>query len=193
MFLNIMYYDLLDQTTSTAVGSLHINSEQVWETFFCLCNVVIWSLDCHWCDCWIAFVTTECFDSSVISTFETTSSNIFTIVGDFVSNERTIGPHRHLSSSQQLSRRKRKRNERSWCFPGGVSSSLTPFHYCWLCFRSFHRGSLALNFGDLKTQKWLTSILSGFFSSILLTQPLKVSPYSLNRFHRSLLSRSCVW
>jgi hypothetical protein len=31
-----------------------------------------------------------------------------------------------------------------------------------------------IEFGDEKTQKWLTSILSGFFSSILLTQPLKV-------------------
>jgi hypothetical protein len=31
-----------------------------------------------------------------------------------------------------------------------------------------------IEFGDVKTQKWITSILSGFFSSILLTQPLKV-------------------
>jgi hypothetical protein len=31
-----------------------------------------------------------------------------------------------------------------------------------------------IEFGDLKTQKWLTSILAGFFSSIFLTQPLKV-------------------
>ncbi|UJR21041.1 hypothetical protein I4U23_024141 [Adineta vaga] len=31
-----------------------------------------------------------------------------------------------------------------------------------------------IEFGDLKTQKWLTSILSGFFSSILLSQPLKI-------------------
>jgi hypothetical protein len=31
-----------------------------------------------------------------------------------------------------------------------------------------------IEFGDLKSQKWLTSILSGFFSSIFLTEPLKV-------------------
>ncbi len=31
-----------------------------------------------------------------------------------------------------------------------------------------------IEFGNLKTQKWLTSILSGFFSSIFLIQPLKV-------------------
>ncbi len=36
-----------------------------------------------------------------------------------------------------------------------------------------------IEFGDEKTQKWLTSILSGFFSSILLTQPLKVTFFRL--------------
>ncbi len=31
-----------------------------------------------------------------------------------------------------------------------------------------------IEFGDLKTQKWLTSIITGFFSSIFLTQPIKI-------------------
>lgn len=31
-----------------------------------------------------------------------------------------------------------------------------------------------IEFGDLKTQKWLTSIVTGFFSSILLSQPIKI-------------------
>jgi uncharacterized membrane protein len=31
-----------------------------------------------------------------------------------------------------------------------------------------------IEFGDLKTRQWLTSSISGFFSSIFLTQPLKV-------------------
>ncbi len=31
-----------------------------------------------------------------------------------------------------------------------------------------------IELGDLKTQQWLTSILSGFLSSILLTQPMKI-------------------
>lgn len=31
-----------------------------------------------------------------------------------------------------------------------------------------------IEFGDVKVQKWLTSILTGFFSSILLIQPIKV-------------------
>lgn len=31
-----------------------------------------------------------------------------------------------------------------------------------------------ITFGDLKSQQWLISILSGFFSSILLFQPIKI-------------------
>ena len=32
----------------------------------------------------------------------------------------------------------------------------------------------SIEFGDLKTQKWLTSLVTGFFSSILFSQPIKV-------------------
>jgi hypothetical protein len=31
-----------------------------------------------------------------------------------------------------------------------------------------------IEFGDLKSQKWLTSLIFGFFSSIFLIQPIKV-------------------
>jgi len=31
-----------------------------------------------------------------------------------------------------------------------------------------------IEFGDVKTQQWLASILTGFFSSVLLTQPIKI-------------------
>jgi hypothetical protein len=34
-----------------------------------------------------------------------------------------------------------------------------------------------IQFGDLKTQKWLTSLLTGFFSSIFFIQPLKVNSF----------------
>jgi hypothetical protein len=39
-----------------------------------------------------------------------------------------------------------------------------------------------IEFGDLKTQKWLTSLLSGLFSSILLIQPIKVIVFISNKF-----------
>ncbi|CAF0947824.1 unnamed protein product [Adineta steineri] len=31
-----------------------------------------------------------------------------------------------------------------------------------------------IEFGDVKTQQWLTSVLTGFFSSVILTQPIKI-------------------
>lgn len=34
-----------------------------------------------------------------------------------------------------------------------------------------------IEYGDEKTQRWLISILTGFFSSIFLTQPIKVNPH----------------
>jgi hypothetical protein len=37
-----------------------------------------------------------------------------------------------------------------------------------------------IEFGDLKTQKWLTSILTSFFSSVFLTQPSKVHENLMN-------------
>jgi hypothetical protein len=39
-----------------------------------------------------------------------------------------------------------------------------------------------IEFGDIKCQKWLTSLVTGFFSSILLSQPIKVCIYSIS-FH----------
>ena len=50
-----------------------------------------------------------------------------------------------------------------------------------------------IEFGDLKTQKWLTSILTGFFSSILVIQPIKVSFDLSHRFHFSLFILSKVF
>lgn len=35
-----------------------------------------------------------------------------------------------------------------------------------------------IEFGDLKSQKWLTSLLTGFFSSIFFIQPLKVNLFA---------------
>ncbi|CAF1261744.1 unnamed protein product [Adineta steineri] len=41
-----------------------------------------------------------------------------------------------------------------------------------------------IELGDLKTQKWLTSIIAGFFSSIFLTQPMKKKRFF--HFHRCI-------
>jgi hypothetical protein len=45
-----------------------------------------------------------------------------------------------------------------------------------------------IEFGDAKAQKWLISILTGVFSSILLTQPIKVnSTFSFLCIDRKIL------
>ena len=46
-----------------------------------------------------------------------------------------------------------------------------------------------IEFGDIKTQQWLTSLLTGFFSSILLIQPLKVCQNSFRKFNSSYFFR----
>lgn len=38
----------------------------------------------------------------------------------------------------------------------------------------------SIQFGDLKTRKWFISVITGFFSSICLTQPIKVKSNSFN-------------
>ena len=51
-----------------------------------------------------------------------------------------------------------------------------------------------IEFGDLKSQQWLGSILSGFFSSIFLTQPLKVNfQFIPNSFLFHFENRFSVW
>ncbi len=47
----------------------------------------------------------------------------------------------------------------------------------------------SIELGDVKTQKWLTSVVTGFFSSICLTQPLKVCSliYPKKRYDQILL------
>jgi len=45
-----------------------------------------------------------------------------------------------------------------------------------------------IEFGDLKIQKWLTSLISGFFSSILLIQPIKVNLFHIMNFSKTYLS-----
>jgi hypothetical protein len=55
-----------------------------------------------------------------------------------------------------------------WIFPAyGLSLLLVILSIVFIISRG-------IEFGDLKTQKWLGSIITGFFSSILLVQPLKV-------------------
>ena len=46
--------------------------------------------------------------------------------------------------------------------------------FLFVLMSAFFTIARSIEFGDTKTQKWLTSIFSSFFSSILLSQPIKV-------------------
>jgi hypothetical protein len=50
-----------------------------------------------------------------------------------------------------------------------------------------------IEFGDLKTRQWLTSSITGFFSSIFLTQPIKVKEKKLKDFILYFSCRLYVW
>ena len=43
-----------------------------------------------------------------------------------------------------------------------------------VCVSGFFIWARGVEFGDTKTRKWLTSSITGFFSSIIVTQPVKV-------------------
>jgi hypothetical protein len=49
-----------------------------------------------------------------------------------------------------------------------------------------------IEFGDEKTQKWLTSIIAGFCSSILLSQPLKVAATAMKLISSSVCVRVSI-
>ena len=71
---------------------------------------------------------------------------------------------------QQMSKKKKLARKLPWWFifiAYGLSVILVGVSILFIIARG-------IEFGDLKTQKWLISVCSGFFSSILLTQPLKI-------------------
>ena len=63
-----------------------------------------------------------------------------------------------------------------WCifFAYGLALSMVAVSILFIIARG-------IEFGDFKTQKWLAALFIGFFSSILITQPLKVSAISCAR------------
>ena len=50
-----------------------------------------------------------------------------------------------------------------------------------------------IEFGDTKIQKWLTTLLSSFFSSVILVQPVKVSVEGCREWVMIACSRSFAW
>ncbi|CAF1645338.1 unnamed protein product, partial [Adineta ricciae] len=154
MLMNIMYYDLSKQAQNTnqsfllTMGPLYITPQQI--------------------------------GIGIMMEFFTFIPSIL-IVQFF----RRIRPRQQISPLQQtlmkikrslpsnmVSTEKKKRSQLTfpwWCLfiAYGLSIIIILVSILFIIVRG-------IEFGDIKTQQWLTSVLTGFFSSILLTQPIKI-------------------
>ena len=73
----------------------------------------------------------------------------------------------------------------SWTFPWWFLFIAYAFSLICAAISIFFIIARGIEFGDLTTQKWLTSLLTGFFSLIFLIQPLKV--YTCRLFHLQII------
>ncbi|CAF0802441.1 unnamed protein product [Adineta steineri] len=158
MLLNIMYYDLSAEAKSTnntesnslSIGPLYIAPEQIG-----------------------IGIMVELF-SLVPSIF---------IVQFF----RRIRPRRQISPLRQALEKIRslphtdskdknlnKNKKKQFTFPWWCLFIAYTFSFMIIAVSMFFIIVKGIIFGDLKTQKWLTSVFTGFFSSIILTQPIKI-------------------
>ncbi|CAF1191151.1 unnamed protein product [Adineta steineri] len=153
MFLNIMYYDLSNESQSTnntnslSIGPLHIAPQQI------LIGVIVELL-------------------SIIP-----SLLLVQFFRRIRCRQQQISPlHRALykmESHLEIENERKKKSERFlfpwWCLfiAYGLCIILVGMSILFIIARG-------IEFGDLKTKQWLTSVLTGFFSSILLTQPMKI-------------------
>ncbi|CAF0788844.1 unnamed protein product [Adineta steineri] len=158
MFLNIMYYDLKNESTTTnstssislSFGSVSITSEQV-----------------------IIGIIVELF--ALIP-----SLLLVQLFRRLRSRQQQISPLRQALykmksslSDKDIDENKNKHKSGLtlawwWIFIAyGLCIILVGVSILFIIARG-------IEFGDSKTQKWLISIISGLFSSILLTQPLKI-------------------
>ncbi|CAF1356214.1 unnamed protein product [Adineta ricciae] len=80
-----------------------------------------------------------------------------------------------MKSSRAIPATDVKVSEKSRTFPWWCLFIAYALSILMICISIFFIIVRGIEFGDLKTQKWLTSVLTGFFSSIFLTQPIKVN------------------
>ncbi|CAF1184610.1 unnamed protein product [Adineta ricciae] len=149
MFLNIMYYDLSNEAKSTnassiSFGSLYISPRQV------VIGIIVE---------FFAFIP---------------SLLLVQFFRRLHSRRKRLSPVRKALSQvtgslQDNPDRKSPLTFPWWCIfiAYGLCVTLVSLSILFIIARG-------IEFGDTKTQKWLTSILSGFVSSILFTQPLKI-------------------
>ena len=171
MLFNILYYNLskenklTNSNISVTFASFRITSEEV-TFFFSRLKLAskIFCLDYHWNSRWTILINSQSFDRAILST-------------NFHSSNRTVrvdlqiilSPLKTLLSRPQFAKKNCSLRFPWWCiyFAYALSFLIIGVSILFIIARG-------IEFGDEKSQKWLISIITGFFSSIFLTQPLKV-------------------
>ncbi|CAF0795704.1 unnamed protein product [Adineta steineri] len=159
MLLNILYYDQLatikllgTNATGFSIGPFYITLEQIEIGFIVELLTLIPSL------LLVAFFRRirlrPSHQQQVHSLYESRFK---------------IKPHATLNTMVKDDKKKSKLTFPWWCI--FIAYSLSFLLAAVSIFFITVRG---IEFGDLETQKWLTSLISSFFSSILLIQPMKI-------------------
>jgi hypothetical protein len=180
-----MYYGLSTNnstnTISLSIGPLYITPEQVCHSHSLFVFISIYIEDYYWNYCGSLFIDSKYFFDSILSTYSFTSTSNISSTSSFVYNQISYwNVRRHWDEficffknsfvfSEKEIKHKKELSFPWWCLfiAYGLCLILVGISILFLIARG-------IEFGDLKSQQWLTSILSGFFSSIFLTQPLKV-------------------
>jgi hypothetical protein len=150
------------------------------------------NLDKYWCHRWTTFVCAKSLARTILSTYS------FTCTTSIGNSATTIVREYSMASSCSLMCRsyflldssfryikapsKKQLTLPWWCLfiAYGVSLILAIVSIFFIIIRG-------IEFGDLKTQKWLTSSISGFFASILFIQPIQVD--NITQFYHIDLHR----
>jgi hypothetical protein len=176
MLFNILYYDQTKEaqnepkTDDFSFGPLYLSREQVCQltcTFFILCQIGIGII-----------VDILVFIPSTI------------LVGCFRrirqrSSIHQVSPTRRALSQLQPIQitigtvQKRVKKTAAISFPWWCLFIAYGLSFVLAALSIFFIIARGIEFGDVKCQKWLTSLATGFFSSILLSQPIKVCSFRI--------------
>ena len=95
MFLNIIYYDLSNDTKTTGAltlsfTSFYINPQQVWRKDVSFVWLWYWYvIDHHWCDCWSVCLDSESVSCAIVSESSIPSTAHVTNTSSSLQNQTT--------------------------------------------------------------------------------------------------------
>ncbi|CAF1309622.1 unnamed protein product [Rotaria magnacalcarata] len=170
MFLNILYYDQSNDadtntnTRSLALGPLYISPEQIGIGIIVEVLTIVPSL--------LLVQFFRRIQSRRAHQMSPLREAMYKIKQEPTPSSK-YSYHMHFQSETTIKSSDEKKSFRLlfpwWCLfiAYGLSFIVAAISIFFIIVRG-------IEFGDLKTQKWLASLLSGFFSSIFLIQPIKI-------------------